>query len=154
MKAYGDKKTAGYGTVTGKPGCRCCNGSYAKVGRASNKDNALRSLKKSARQLSKERIEEGIDDNMDHEDLISAHYQSGSEIIADYNLGIIYPFIDTLKKIAPELSWADSDSSWDDMFDPRGLKALPWKLKKWAPHTNKEWEELIVKASHKWRYHD
>jgi len=56
MKALGDKKTAGYGEVTGKPSCRCCNGSYAKVGRSSNKKNCLRGLKKSARQRDKSDI--------------------------------------------------------------------------------------------------
>lgn len=54
MKAYGDKISAGYlGNKTQKSWCRCCNGNYAKVGRAGNKRNNLRGLKKSARQANR-----------------------------------------------------------------------------------------------------
>lgn len=54
MKAYGGKISSGYiGSNTQTPSCQCCNGTYAKVGRAKNKRNNLRGLKKSARQANR-----------------------------------------------------------------------------------------------------
>lgn len=60
MQPYGNTKIKGYGEMTGHPSCKCCNGQYAKVGRAANKKNNLRGLKKKARQEGKRESNEII----------------------------------------------------------------------------------------------
>ena len=144
MKAYGDKRTSGYGEITGKPNCRCCNGSYAKVGHASNRDNALRGLKKSARQDSKLETKQILEDNdffeYDHE-RATEEYEHG--IVEDYTQEILCNFMHSLRAIAPELGWADSEESWG--HEPRGLSAIPYRFKFASPHSKEEWSDLIEK---------
>lgn len=137
MKAYGDKISAGYmGNKTQKPWCRCCNGSYAKVGRASNKRNNERGLKKSARQASKGAAEEQLYEYLFDEvpSMADTIEQAEKELAEEMNGVIAEQFTIALRKIAPELGWADSseDDWWlDGWLEMRGLSKLTHKMRSW-----------------------
>lgn len=137
MKAYGDKISAGYmGNKTQKPWCRCCNGSYAKVGRASNKRNNERGLKKSARQVSKDTTEEQLHEYLFDEvsPMADVIEQAEKELAEEMNGIIAEQFTMALKSVVPELSWADSseDEWWlDSGLETRGLSKLTHKMRTW-----------------------
>lgn len=150
MKAYGDKKIPGYAAVTKRSSCRCCNGSYAKVGRASNRHNSIRGLKKSSRQESKKEIKIELEENIINND----HYYEASnefahEMIEGYNLDLLNGFVDALRNIAPELGWADSDDTWTVGYgycynpEPRALSAIPYAFKHWAPQLPEDYSALL-----------
>lgn len=153
MKAYGDKKLAKYGTVTGKPSCGCCNGSYAKVGKASNKRNALRGLKKSARQESKALTKELLQGKIDF--LYDFKWEIG-EFANDYfdecNQIIAWNFIAFIQKIAPELCRTNEqvNTYWD--IEPKGLYLLEEYWGEWRPTTPERFTELLEKYSKESRY--
>jgi hypothetical protein len=146
MKAYGDKIGPGYiSRPTQKSWCRCCNGSYAKIGRSASRDNNIRGLKKAARRGGRSLVQEGLDDYKDYTEMKYEPYESADELIISYNLDLLWDFVNSLRLIAPELSWADSDGSWHDMFEARALSALPHKMKRYAPSDDEEYMELLEK---------
>jgi hypothetical protein len=105
--------------------------------------------KHGARQLSKlqtkQELEEDTISRWDYYDKPTEEY--GYEIIENYNQGILYSFMHSLKAIAPELAWADSDPGsvygghWQ--YEPRGLQAIPHKFRKWTPQTEEDWGDLL-----------
>jgi len=155
MKAYGEYISTGFvGTRTQKPSCRCCNGSYAKVGRAAGKKNRLRGLKKSARQQNKSVAVSDLQEYYDSQyEYDGREEYSARQVVMEYNAGIASDFVYSLRNIAPEVSWADSEGSWNNMFEPRALSALPNKMKTYAPLTQQEWQDLIIEAYSNPRYY-
>lgn len=145
MKAYGDKRTAGYGEITGKPSCRCCNGSYAKIGRSANKHNAMRGLKKDARRASKSEVLEGLHEFEMLEEDKECWDERAEPTMEDYNFDLTYIFKEILIQIAPELAWCDAEPSWDNDYNARALSKLPWKMRSYSPKHPEEYTELLEK---------
>jgi len=117
--------------------CNCCAGTHKTV--------VKKSRRAAARQESKKEIKRELEENTKNlSDFQRAREKYGYEIIQGYNEILLRAFMWTLRTIAPELGWADSDDHWYDM-EPRGLSALPSVFKHWTPQTDEEYSTLLEK---------
>lgn len=145
MIPYGGKKTSGYTSSTNRPSCKCCNGSYAKVGRSSNKQNAIRGLKKSARQEDKTIIKEEVKEADDFfYDIRYTVSEFERESFSDYNDMICWRFMYMLSKLVPELYRVDEldCDSWGTTHS-EGLNLLPSWWNGWRPPTAEKFTERL-----------
>lgn len=55
------------------------------------------------------------------------------EMISVVDDNIAYNFVCTIRKVAPELTWADEKPSWKNSFQPKGLAILLYRIRNYGP---------------------